>query len=118
MFSSFVALFEQHTGPALAAMEDALQAQDLEAIGHVAHRVRGGAATLGALRLAEHCRVIERMSSLEVPKLQQELQAVRRAYDLFLVESRAFLASLAAESAARQHFLEPGDRAGACKHSK
>ncbi|MEJ8839991.1 Hpt domain-containing protein [Ramlibacter sp. AN1133] len=90
-FSKCVALFEQHTGPALAAIEDALRAADLEEIGQVAHRVRGGAAALGALALAGHCGVIERMDSLDPQALRQQLHAATKAYHHFLVESRVYL---------------------------
>lgn len=49
----------------LASIEAALAAADLRAAADLAHRLKGSARTIGAMRLGETCRELERLKRHE-----------------------------------------------------
>ena len=79
--------FERQTGPALDALEQALHTGELERARSIAHRIRGGAGMLGALRLAHRCAEIERSRAAETVVLADLLLLARRDYAAFLEET-------------------------------
>jgi CheY-like chemotaxis protein/HPt (histidine-containing phosphotransfer) domain-containing protein len=89
LFMHALAVFERQTALSLVLLGDAIAAGDQEGARAVAHRVRGGAATLGALLLAHHCGVIEHASTWDAARLGDEALAARRAYERFLDACRS-----------------------------
>jgi CheY-like chemotaxis protein/HPt (histidine-containing phosphotransfer) domain-containing protein len=84
LFSRALAAFERQTGLSLALLGDAIGAGDQERARALAHRVRGGAAILGALLLAHHCGVIEHASAWDAVHQRDEALGAQRAYERFL----------------------------------
>ena len=74
----------------LSALCAAIAAGSVESVGEIAHRLRGGALEMGALRMAPLCAAIEheaRAGSLEhaaarAESLDREFAAVRAALEL------------------------------------
>jgi HPt (histidine-containing phosphotransfer) domain-containing protein len=83
-FSAALLLFERQTGPALEALADALRAGEIELARSIAHRIRGGAGMLGALRLAQRCGEIGRTPAAETAALADLLSLARQDYAAFL----------------------------------
>ncbi|MEJ8840499.1 response regulator [Ramlibacter sp. AN1133] len=80
-------VFERQTGPGLDALEQSLLAGDIEQARSIAHRVLGGAAMLGALRLAQRCRQIERSEAADATALMTLLALARQDYAAFLEDT-------------------------------
>ena len=74
----------------LSALSAAIAADSVESVGQIAHRLRGGALEMGALRMAPLCAAIEhaaRAGSLEdaaarAESLGREFAATREALEL------------------------------------
>jgi CheY-like chemotaxis protein len=73
--AEMIQLFEQETGQQIAMLATALQAENREQLRLLAHRVRGGASQLGAMRVVEACWLLEVRSAVAAPA---ELEDVRR----------------------------------------
>jgi len=58
-FISMTTLFVASAAGLLATLREALAAGDAQAVGRVAHALKGSAANLGAVRLADACRELE-----------------------------------------------------------
>lgn len=89
LFPQALAAFERQTGPSLTLLGEAIAAGDQESARALAHRIRGRAATLGALLLAHHCSAIEHAPSWDVARLGSEVLAAKSAYERFLEACRA-----------------------------
>ena len=90
MFEQSLEAFERQTGPALDALERALQGGDVRGAQAIAHRIRGGAGMLGAILLAEHCRKIEQALTRDPAALRRLVPGLRLSYTLFLQEGRDY----------------------------
>lgn len=83
--AELVALFSEDAAPRLAALDAAVAVRDLEGVAGAAHALRGSAANLGAVVLAELCKRVERWArskpdpgsggDAELPRL---VEAIRR----------------------------------------
>ena len=90
-FESLTTLFASSAVVLLETLREALASGDAEALGHAAHALKGSAANLGALRLADACRRLE-----EVPA--SDLKVVGTAVARVEAEFEQVQAWLAAES--------------------
>lgn len=75
---SLVTLFLRDTGPRIAALEQARKDENPEAARLAAHTIKGGAATLGASRLAELSADIERRTRAGDVPAEEQVEAIRR----------------------------------------
>lgn len=88
MFLNLATMFLNQAGASVAALGEALSDGDLQRARHEAHTLRGGAATVGARRLADLCSALEDglvtgslPRSDAVALISAELQRVRSAVD-------------------------------------
>jgi HPt (histidine-containing phosphotransfer) domain-containing protein len=89
VFTEVARLFLADVPVHLAALAAAIAADSAESVGQIAHRLRGGALEMGALRMAPLCAAIEhaaRAGSLEhaaarAERLDREFAAARVALE-------------------------------------
>jgi HPt (histidine-containing phosphotransfer) domain-containing protein len=89
VFTEVALLFLEDVPIHLAALSAAIAADSAESVGQIAHRLRGGALEMGALRMAPLCAAIEhaaRAGSLEhaaaqADSLDREFAATRVALE-------------------------------------
>jgi histidine phosphotransfer protein HptB len=89
VFAAVARLFLSDVPIHLAALNAAIAADSAESVGQIAHRLRGGALEIGALRMAPLCAAIEdaaRAGSLEhaaarAGRLDREFAAFRVALE-------------------------------------
>lgn len=89
VYSEVARLFLEDVPIHLSALRAAIASANAESVAQVAHRLRGGALEMGALRMAPLCAAIEhaaRAGSLEqattqVESLQREFDAARLALE-------------------------------------
>ena len=87
IFGEVVALFLQEIPGRLAGLAEAVRREDAGALQFAAHRLKGGAATLGANRLARLCERLEQQgrggscagAAEAVVEVGRELERVRLA---------------------------------------
>jgi HPt (histidine-containing phosphotransfer) domain-containing protein len=87
-------IFRDDTPPRIAALEAAIQANNREEMGDVAHAIKGASATIGAPRVralalaletAGRKGVSEEEPSVLVAKLREEFQQTLTALNAFIV---------------------------------
>ncbi len=92
LFEELIRLFVEETGPRLTLIEEALEKNDLSVVAKQAHAVAGASANLGAIRLSQHCRQLERRildnPNLAKNAIAQEIVAIRPLYETSLQELR------------------------------
>jgi len=86
LFQQAGRVFQRQSDQALQQIEASLDSGNWEAARRLAHLVRGSALTMGANRLAEHCRLIEFAPTQALPVPDWSAQA-RSALDGFMRES-------------------------------
>jgi len=85
--AELVAEFESGVARRMAALRDALRANDLEALGFAAHSLRGSCGTVGAMRMAalandlEYGKPTRTQRRALVRQLETEWDAVQSALD-------------------------------------
>jgi PAS domain S-box-containing protein len=86
LFATSRRIFERTTRQGLAELQEAIGAGDADRVLFVAHRLRGSAATIGAMRLAHCCGLLEqqRKAADALPPL---LLAATQAFTDFLAQS-------------------------------
>jgi HPt (histidine-containing phosphotransfer) domain-containing protein len=65
VFAEVARLFLEDVPIHLAALADAIKAQRSDLVTQIAHRLRGGALEMGAVRMAPLCLAIERAARIE-----------------------------------------------------
>jgi two-component system sensor histidine kinase/response regulator len=89
-----VEIFATQTPERVEELRRAVDARDTDVIGRLAHTMKGGAASIGAAKLAEACR------QLEVLGKDEELEGAEELLDTIQDEFEAALAALEREVAA------------------
>lgn len=84
MLARLLDTWEGETAKRLGELQAAVEAQDAEAVGRVAHAIRGGSAAMGALGLADVCGDVEgqarRGEQVDLPQAQTRIrEAVEQA---------------------------------------
>lgn len=80
--------FIERTPDVLAELDEAAQAGDEEGVGHLAHKIKGEASTLGAKRLSLLAKQIE--DEAREQELDDPVAAARRLEDAFEETEQAF----------------------------
>jgi HPt (histidine-containing phosphotransfer) domain-containing protein len=79
--SKLVRLFIDRLSAQLDMLENAVAAQDGEVLGQIAHKVKGGCLSVGALRMAEVAACIEDDAQNAEPEwLREQAQLLRRQF--------------------------------------
>lgn len=87
LFAEVVSLFLGSAPDGIAALRTAVHAMDLHAIGQSAHRLRGGALEIGAVRMAVVCAEIEQAANTgALPNGVERWDALRCEFALVRAE--------------------------------
>jgi two-component system sensor histidine kinase/response regulator len=101
-FVSLTTPFASSGAGLLETLREALARDDAEAVGRVAHTLKGSAANLGALRLADACRQLEEV-------LSSDMEVVGAAVTRVEAEFEQVQAWLAGEPGSTTSKSAPGD---------
>lgn len=71
--SSLVHIFLQDYRDIMKLLDEALKGQELDRIKFLCHRMKSGAANIGAIRFAQKCTELERISPHDPLETQQKL---------------------------------------------
>jgi CheY-like chemotaxis protein/HPt (histidine-containing phosphotransfer) domain-containing protein len=81
-FDSLTQLFVASGAALMGTLREALAREDLEAVGSVAHTMKGSAANLGALRLADACGELEQALAAGVGAAGADAARVEAEFEL------------------------------------
>jgi signal transduction histidine kinase/CheY-like chemotaxis protein len=80
--SKLVRLFVDRMSAQLDTLENAVAALDREVLGQIAHKIKGGCLSVGALRMAQVASRIENeAASAELDSLREQTQHLRRQFE-------------------------------------
>ena len=94
-FAGLLEAWENEAARALAGLDDAVEQQDLPAVGRLVHVIRGGSASMGAVGLAELCGQVEQAVRGDAPVDFADLADARDRVRAAVEVARAGLVALA-----------------------
>jgi HPt (histidine-containing phosphotransfer) domain-containing protein len=90
LLKELTSLFETHTPGLIAELEKAITAKQNEMIKRIAHRIKGSAMQLGALRMSRICEQIENKALTQIKSgdtlLDSHVEELRKTYDQTVVD--------------------------------
>ena len=90
-----LARFEERFDEDLSQLEEAVRAENAEAVARIAHRLKGASANTGARRLAQRAAGIEELARRRVlPDIASQMEAIRNEFDCFAARRDVVLAHL------------------------
>ncbi len=94
LFDRMMQVFFDTTQTRLRGLQGLHEVRDAAQVGEVAHAICGGAVSIGAVRLAAHCRDLQRTAAAGQLELQPQWRAELRAeIELTFAALRQLLAS-------------------------
>ena len=91
LYRKMVRLFLQEIIESMEDLEKAIEQNQWEEIGNIAHKIKGGAASIGAERVTKRAKQIQILGSQRATGITDEMKKLRQDIDELLATSHIFL---------------------------